>query len=186
MYESVDDLYKKAVGLCTHGEGEWVLGRPNRPVVDPHSRYFAPYLDRMRPLPAAPDLLTASSELGLHVVLATSAKDYEINLMLEAIGAVVSSGALEWAEPDPDLVERALSEPGTGRARAVMVGDAVWGVIAARRAGLPCIGLLSGRIAEEQLRDAGSSRRVPRPAALLGKLRASAIGRLGSGHGTPC
>jgi phosphoglycolate phosphatase-like HAD superfamily hydrolase len=66
-----------------------------------------------------------------------------------------------------------------------MVGDAVWDAMAARRAGLPCIGLLSGGIAEEQLRDAGAVEVYPDAAALLGKLRASAIGQLGSGQRPP-
>ena len=67
-----------------------------------------------------------------------------------------------------------------------MVGDTVWDVIAARRAGIGCIGLLSGGIAEEQLRDAGATEVYPDPAALLGNLRASAIGQLGSGQRRPC
>jgi phosphoglycolate phosphatase-like HAD superfamily hydrolase len=62
-----------------------------------------------------------------------------------------------------------------GRARAVMVGDAVWDAVAARRAGIPCIG-----------RDAGAAEVYPDAAALLGQLRASAIGRLGSGPRAPC
>jgi HAD superfamily hydrolase (TIGR01509 family) len=182
----------RALGTGSDELVERVLGRPDPSVIDAHSRYFAPYLGRMRPLPGAPDLLTATSKLGLHVVLATSAKDDEIDLMLDAIGArdaigtVVSSGAVERAKPDPDIVERALSESGTDRARAVMVGDAVWDAIAARRSGIPCIGLLSGGIAEEQLRDAGALEVYPDAAALLGKLRTSAIGRLGSGRSTPC
>ena len=177
----------QALGTGSDELVERVLGRPDRSVIDAHSRYFAPYLGRMRPLPGAPELLGASGRLGLHVVVATSAKDDEVELMLDALGArdaigtVVSSGAVERAKPAPDIVERALSESGTERARAVMVGDAVWDVIAARRAGIPCIGLLSGGIAEGQLRDAGAIEVYPDASALLGNLRTSAIGQLGSG-----
>ena len=178
----------QALGMGSDELVERVLGRPDRSVIDAHSRYFAPYLGRMRPLPGAPELLGASARLGLHVAVATSAKDDEVELMLDALGArdaigtVVSSGAVERAKPDPDIVERALSESGTERARAVMVGDAVWDVIAARRAGIPCIGLLSGGIAEGQLRDAGAIEVYPDASALLGNLRTSAIGQLGSGR----
>jgi phosphoglycolate phosphatase-like HAD superfamily hydrolase len=128
---------------------------------------------------------------SLHVVLASSAKDDEIDPMLDATGArdaigmVASSGAVERAKPDPDIVERALGESGTDRARAVMVGDAVWDVIAARRGGIPCIGLLSGGMAEEQLRRAGAIEVCPGAAALVGNLQASMIGKLGSGQRTP-
>ena len=43
-----------------------------------HSRHYAPYLGRMRPLPGAADLLRTTARLGLDVVLATSAKDDEV------------------------------------------------------------------------------------------------------------
>jgi phosphoglycolate phosphatase-like HAD superfamily hydrolase len=176
----------QALGMGSADLVERVLGQPDPTVIDAHSRYYAPYLGRMRPLPGAPDLLAATARLGLHVVLATSAKDDEVDLMLDALGArdaigtLVSSGAVERAKPHPDLVERALSESGTERARAAMVGDAVWDVVAARRAGIPCIGLLSGGIAEQQLRDAGATEVYPDAAALLGELPASTIGRLDS------
>jgi HAD superfamily hydrolase (TIGR01509 family) len=176
----------QALGMASAELVGRVLGQPDPSVIEAHSRHFAPYLGRMRPLPGAADLLTATARLGLHVALATSAKDDEVDLMLDALGArdlidtVISSGAVERAKPHPDIVERALSESGTDRARAVMVGDAVWDVIAARRAGIPCIGLLSGGIAEEQLLDVGAVEIYPGPAALLGNLQASTVGKLGS------
>ena len=170
----------RALGMGSAELVERVLGQPDPAVIDAHSRYFAPYLGRMRPLPGAPDLLAATVGLGLQVMLATSAQDDEVDLMLDAIGVrdVISSGAVERAKPDPDIVERALSESGTDRARAVMVGDAVWDVIAAPRAGLSCTGLLCGGTAEEQLYGAGAAEVYPDPAALLGNLQASAIGQL--------
>jgi HAD superfamily hydrolase (TIGR01509 family) len=178
----------RALGMGSAELVQRVLGRSDPSVIEAHGRHFAPYLRRMRPLPGAADLLTATARLGLNVVLATSAKDDEIDLMLDAIGArdvigtVISSGAVERTKPHPDIVALALSESGTDRVRAVMVGDAVWDVIAARRAGIPCIGLLSGGIADEQLRDAGAIDVYPDPAALLGNLQTSMIGKLGSGQ----
>jgi HAD superfamily hydrolase (TIGR01509 family) len=178
----------RALGMGSAELVQRVLGRPDPSVIDAHSRHFAPYLGRMRPLPGAADLLTATARLRLNVVVATSAKDDEIDLMLDAIGArdaigtVVSSGAVERTKPHPDIVALALGRSGTDRARAVMVGDAVWDVIAARRAGIPCIGLLCGGIAEEQLRDAGAVEVYPDPAALLGNLQTTMIGKLGDGQ----
>jgi HAD superfamily hydrolase (TIGR01509 family) len=178
----------RALGMGSAELVQRVLGRPDPSVIDAHSRHFAPYLGRMRPLPGAADLLTATARLRLNVVVATSAKDDEIDLMLDAIGArdaigtVVSSGAVERTKPHPDIVALALGKSGTDRARAVMVGDAVWDVIAARRAGIPCIGLLCGGIAEEQLQDAGAIEVYPDPAALLGNLQATMIGKLGNGQ----
>ena len=97
-----------------------------------HSRHYAPYLGRMRPLPGAADLLRTTARLGLDVVLATSAKDDEVDLMLDALGArsairaVVSSGDVDRAKPDPGIVTKALDESGVYLRRTVMVGDTVW------------------------------------------------------------
>jgi phosphoglycolate phosphatase-like HAD superfamily hydrolase len=174
----------RAVGL---GSGELiqrVLGKGDPSVSDAHSRYYAPYLGRMRPLPGARELLVTTAKLGLSVVVATSAKGDEVGLMLDAldvgsaITSVVSSADVDLAKPDPGIVERALTESRTAPGRAVMVGDTIWDVIAARRAGVPCIGLLSGGIEAEQLRDAGAAEIYRDAAALLEDLTASGIGRL--------
>ena len=174
----------RAIGLSSDDLITRVLGRPDPSVSAAHSRYIAPYLGRMRPLAGAPDLLRDTARRGLNVVLATSAKDEELDLMLDALGArdaldtVVSSGDVNQAKPHPEIVQKALEESGTDPDRAVMIGDTVWDVLAAQRAGLPCVGLLSGGISEEELRGAGAAETYPDPAALLSKLGGSAIGRL--------
>lgn len=177
----------RAIGLSSDDLITRVLGRPDPSVSAAHSRYIAPYLGRMRPLAGAAELLRATGRLDLNVVLATSAKDEELDLMLDALGArdvvdtVVSSGDVKQAKPDPEIVHKALEESGTDPARAVMVGDTVWDVLAAQRAGVPCIGLLSGGIGEEELRGAGAAETYPGPGALLEKLPDSPIGRRSSG-----
>jgi phosphoglycolate phosphatase-like HAD superfamily hydrolase len=176
----------RAIGLSSDDLITRVLGRPDPSVSAAHSRYIAPCLGRMRPLAGAPDLLRDTARRGLNVVLATSAKDEELDLMLDALGArdvldtVVSSGDVDQAKPHPEIVQKALEESGTDPGRAVMVGDTVWDVLAAQRAGLPCVGLLSGGISEGELRGAGAAETYPGPAALLDKLEGSAIGRLGA------
>jgi phosphoglycolate phosphatase-like HAD superfamily hydrolase len=177
----------RAIGLSSGDLITRVLGRPDPSVSAAHSRYIAPYLGRMRPLAGAAELLRATGRLDLNVVLATSAKDEELDLMLDALGArdavdtVVSSGDVKQAKPDPEIVHKALEESGTDPARAVMVGDTVWDVLAAQRAGVACIGLLSGGIGEEELRGAGAAETYPGPGALLEKLPDSPIGRRSSG-----
>lgn len=176
----------RAIGLSSDDLISRVLGGPDPSVSAAHSRYIAPYLGRMRPLAGAPDLLRATARLGLNVVLATSAKDEELDLMLDALEArdavstVVSSGDVEQAKPNPEIVQKALAESGTDPDYAVMVGDTVWDMLAAQGAGVPCVGLLSGGISEEELRDAGAVETYPGPAVLLKKLTGSAIGRLKS------
>ncbi len=77
----------RALGMGSAELVERVLGRPDPSVSAAHSRHYAPYLGRIRPLPGAADLLRATAGLGLDVVLATSAKDDEVDLMLDALGA---------------------------------------------------------------------------------------------------
>lgn len=174
----------RALGLSSDDLISRVLGEPDPSVSAAHSRYVAPYLGRMRPLSGAAELLRATRRLGLTVVLATSAKDDELDLMLDALQArdavdtVVSSGDVKQAKPDPEIVQKALADSGTDPDRAVMVGDTVWDVLAAERAGLRCVGLLSGGISEAELRDAGAAETFKDPAALLDRLAASAIGAL--------
>lgn len=180
---SCADIHR-ALGMGSSDLVERVLGHPDASVIEAHSRYYAPYLGRMRPLPGAADLLGTTARLGLRVVLATSAKDEEIDLMLDALGArdsigtVVSSGDVGQAKPEPDIVAKALRESGTEPDHAVMVGDAVWDMIAASRAGIRGIGVLSGGIAEAELRDAGATEIYADAAALLGAIPGSAIGQL--------
>ena len=113
----------RAIGLSSDDLITRVLGRPDPSVSGAHSRYIAPYLGRMRPLAGAPELLRATARLGLTVVLATSAKDEELDLMLDALGArdaldtVVSSGDVKQAKPDPEIVQtRRSRNPGPTRA----------------------------------------------------------------------
>jgi HAD superfamily hydrolase (TIGR01549 family) len=175
----------RALGMGSAELVERVLGRADPSVSAAHSRHYAPYLGRLRPLPGAADLLRATAELGLDVVLATSAKDDEVDLMTDALGAgsvvttVVSSGDVERAKPDPGIVHKALDESGIDPGRAVMVGDAIWDVRAAERAGIVCVGLLCGGTAEAELRSAGAAAVYDGPAALLGDIHASPIGKLG-------
>jgi HAD superfamily hydrolase (TIGR01509 family) len=174
----------RAIGLGSEDLIRRVLGKPDPSVSAAHSRYIAPYLGRIRALPGAADLLRATSRLGLKVILATSAKDEELDLMLDALGAsevidtVVSSGDVGQAKPDPEIVNQALHDSATDRDRAVMVGDTVWDVIAAQRANLPCIGVLTGGIGEEPLRAAGAAETYPDAVTLLDNLGGSVIGNL--------
>jgi HAD superfamily hydrolase (TIGR01549 family) len=132
----------RALGMGSEELIKRVLGKPDPSVSAAHSRHYAPYLGRIRPLPGAADLLRATARLGLDVVLATSAKSDEVDLMLDALGAgsaisaAVSSGDVERAKPDPGIVQKALDVSGVDPGRAVMVGDTVWDVFAAERAGI--------------------------------------------------
>lgn len=128
---------------------------------DLHSRYYKEAAPLLRALPGARTLLQRVADLGLQVVLATSAPEDELSLLREVldsedlIAAVTSDDDVDTAKPKPDIVEVALRRAEVSAEHAVFVGDAVWDAEACVRAGVTCIGLLSGGVARDELKMAG-------------------------------
>jgi phosphoglycolate phosphatase-like HAD superfamily hydrolase len=91
---------------------------------------------------------------------------------------VVSAQDVEKANPEPELVEVALERAGVPADRAIFVGDSVYDVEASGRAGVECIGLLSGGFGKAELEAAGAIAVYDDAAALLADLDGSPIGRL--------
>lgn len=73
-------------------------------------------------------------------------------------------------KPDPDLFLEALRRLNLAATDAFVVGDSVWDMLAARRAGTLGIGLLSGGYGQEELEKAGAYRVYENPADLLNHL----------------
>jgi HAD superfamily hydrolase (TIGR01509 family) len=153
-----------------------------------HSTLYATYRSRLRPLRGAADLLRACKRRGLAVVLASSADEAEFNALRaaldaeDAIDAATFSGDVESSKPAPDLVEAALGKVGVPAGEAVFTGDTVWDVQACQRAGVPCIGLLSGGIGRDELASAGAAEIYPGPGDLLAALAGSLLGRNSKPH----
>lgn len=118
-------------------------------------------IDEIQPFPAAKELLAACRDSGPRVILASSAKGEELDHYLQLLDGRdpaddwTSSTDVDHTKPDPDLIEVALEKAGT-RA-AVMVGDSVWDVVAAARAGIPTLGLLTGGFSRCELDLAGAA-----------------------------
>jgi HAD superfamily hydrolase (TIGR01509 family) len=114
------------------------------------------------PLPGAADFVRFLVERGHDVVLSSSAKGQEVERYVEMLGVgdeVVgwtTSADVEKTKPEPDVVEAALEKLGHPDA-AVMIGDSVFDVEAAGRAGLPTIGLLTGGFGRQELIEAGAA-----------------------------
>ncbi len=147
-----------------------------------HDALYATYWTRLRPLPGAVELLRACKRRGLTVVLASSAGETESGILRgvldaeDAIDAATFAGDVEHTKPAPDLVEVALEKAAGQAERAVFVGDTVWDARASQKAGVPCIGLLSGGISREELADAGAAQIYAGPGQLLARLSDSLIG----------
>ena len=127
---------------------------------DKHSEYYREITPLLQPLPGARDLLHRVADLGLQVVLASSAPEDELEILRkvldcdDVISETTSSRDVDTAKPEPGIVRVALDRAGVDAEHAVFVGDAVWDAHAAAGAGLPCIGLLSGGIARAELQEA--------------------------------
>jgi len=117
-------------------------------------------IDEVRPFGAARALIERLHGDGNRVVLASSAKEEEVERYLELLGARelvdgwTTSADVERTKPHPDLVAAAKDKAGGGD--AVMVGDSTWDCEAANRCGVPTIALLTGGFSERELRDAGA------------------------------
>lgn len=134
-------------------------------------REYGELLADVRPLDGAVELLETLRGRGSRVVLATSGHPEHTERTLEILELspeafpIATSGEVESTKPSPDLVEAALAEVG-GR-RGVVLGDTVWDVEAATRAGMPAVTLLTGGIAPERLREAGAIAVYDDPRALV-------------------
>jgi phosphoglycolate phosphatase-like HAD superfamily hydrolase len=72
-----------------------------------------------------------------------------------------------YAKPDPDLFLAAAARLGVDAEDAVVVGDSIWDLLAARRARSLGVGLLSGGYGRAELEVAGAYRVYDDPADLL-------------------
>ena len=134
-------------------------------------------LDEMSPLPGARGLLTAIKERGHRLVLASSGKERHVDVFLDKLDARdladawTSSADVESSKPAPDLLRVALDKLGAAPdAPSVMIGDSVWDVEAAKKAGMPALVVRSGGFGDDELRHAGAIAIYDTPADLANAL----------------
>jgi HAD superfamily hydrolase (TIGR01509 family) len=128
-----------------------------------HGELFRELLPERRPLPGAVELLGELRERGVVHGIATSGRRPEIDASLEALGlgpetVVVERGDVRRAKPEPDLFLECARRLGADPKDCFVVGDAVWDLLAARRARMLSVGVLSGGYGEDELTQAGAFR----------------------------
>jgi HAD superfamily hydrolase (TIGR01509 family) len=136
-----------------------------------HGELFREFLPERRPLPGAVELLRELRARGVAFGIATSGRRPEIDRSLEVLGVgpeivVVERRDVARAKPEPDLFLACQQRLGVQAAECYVVGDAVWDLLAARRAGILSVGLLSGGYGEDELLSAGAFRVYRDPAEL--------------------
>ena len=133
---------------------------------DAHARLFRAQAGRLRAFGGAAELLGDLSDMGIAVVLATSAAADELELLISALGVdadrLITTNAddVDVAKPHPHIIEIALERAQVDASDAMFVGDTVWDMIAARRARVATIGVRSGGISSDELTSAGAMRLV--------------------------
>jgi HAD superfamily hydrolase (TIGR01509 family) len=137
-----------------------------------HAAAYAQLVSQVRPLPGARRLLEYLTAGGVPWAIATSSTVETARPNLEMLGVpegvpIVTRDQVTRAKPDPDLFQAAARRLGVDIADAVVVGDSVWDLLAARRARALGIGLLSGGYGTDELERAGAYRVYEDPADLL-------------------
>jgi HAD superfamily hydrolase (TIGR01509 family) len=138
-----------------------------------HAEAYRQRADQVRPLPGAQALLAALSAAGIPWAIATSGRMETAGPVLHTLGVdptrvpVITRDKVRHAKPDPDLFLAAAEALGEPIENACVIGDSIWDMLAARRAGALGVGLLSGGYGEDELFKASAYRVYEDPADLL-------------------
>nr|WP_196791780.1 HAD family hydrolase [Motilibacter deserti] len=137
-----------------------------------HAEAFAQLHGTVRPLPGARELLAELTGRGVAWAIATSGREATARPGLDSLGVppdvpVVTRDRVRRAKPDPDLFLAAARALGVEASSTFVVGDSVWDLLAARRAGALGVGLQSGGYGREELERSGAFRVYADPAEML-------------------
>ncbi len=139
-----------------------------------HREEYLAQADTVRPLPGAGKLLAALTERKIAWAIATSGYRATAQHALAMLGLpedspMITRDLVRHAKPDPDLFLAAAALLGVELRHSFVVGDSVWDLLAARRAGGIGIGVMSGGYGREELERAGAYRVYADPADLLAR-----------------
>ena len=166
-------------GLLAQAAGH-EIGRPlSKAEIDRlqkrHGVIYKKLMPERRPLPGALDLLKHLRQEKIKHGIATSGRRADAKKSLDALRlpadtVIVDRDDVERAKPEPDLFLACQDRLGVQPEECYVIGDAVWDLLAARRAKMLGIGLLSGGYGQEELYQAGAYRVYSNPAELLGSI----------------
>jgi HAD superfamily hydrolase (TIGR01509 family) len=137
-----------------------------------HSEAYARLAKQVRMLPGARELLDYLTQAGVPWAIATSGRKENAQPALDILGVgsnvtVITRDQVQYAKPDPDLFMAAANRLGVELENAVVVGDSIWDMLAARRARALGVGVLSGGYGQDELERAGAYRVYDEPADLM-------------------
>jgi HAD superfamily hydrolase (TIGR01509 family) len=140
-----------------------------------HAEAFLSQAGTVTALPGARELLAALTDARIKWAIATSGYAATARPALELLGLpedtpMVTRDLVRHAKPDPDLFLAAAALLGVEPRHAMVVGDSVWDLLAARRAEALGVGLQSGGYGREELERAGAYRVYADPAEMLARI----------------
>jgi HAD superfamily hydrolase (TIGR01509 family) len=140
-----------------------------------HAAEYRKQMRSVTALPGARGLLAALTGAGVKWAIATSGRAATARPALELLGLpedtpMITRDLVRHAKPDPDLFLAAAALLDVDPGHTMVVGDSVWDLLAARRAGALGIGLQSGGYGREELERAGAYRVYADPAEMLARL----------------
>jgi HAD superfamily hydrolase (TIGR01509 family) len=197
-------LHTLAWSRALHDAGEWasmnaihrligmggdllvpeLLGHDSPGAISSRPRRYKELMDEARAFPGSADLLRRARDLGLAVVLATSAPGDELEAALRALGAddaidgQTTADDVESSKPSPEVFGKAMKAFSIDPARALAVGDSVWDIQAARAAGIGCVAVETGGFSQHELSEAGARAVYRDVKELLEQFVTSPLGQL--------
>ena len=149
--------------LVTAVCGDEVEARLGDELRDAESDRYMELIDEVRPMEGSRELIVELKRRGHTVVLASSAKEQEVDHYLSLLDAReiadgwTTSADVEQTKPAPDLIHAALDIASGDCSTAIMIGDTPWDVSAAAEAGVDTITVVTGGFSEQELRRAGAA-----------------------------
>jgi len=114
----------------------------------------------LRPTPGARDMVQKLQKSGLKVVVATSASERELDILLDAaqvkdlLDEFTTADEADASKPEPDIVQAALSKTQMQAHQVVMLADTPYDVKAASDIGVDVIAFRSGGFPDQALEGA--------------------------------
>src|SRR3954462_13098680 len=151
-----DDVEDRVGDEIRGAEGESYMSL----ILEAEGEFYMSMIEEVSPFDGARELIAELRAMTDSVVLASSAKEHEVDHYLDLLDAReiatgwTTSADVEATKPQPDLVRAAMDKAGTDS--ALMIGDTTWDCEAAGRAGIQAVAVLTGGFAASELSEAGA------------------------------
>lgn len=141
--------------------GDEVEKRAGDRIREAEGELYKDLIGEVQPMEGSRELIEDLKADGYVVVLASSAKEWEVEHYIELLDAAelvdawTTSADVESTKPEPDLIHAALDKVDED-GDAILIGDTVWDVEAAKRAGVETLAVRTGGFSDQELLDAGA------------------------------